>query len=156
MAPLFQWLQDVRQGYCCILPRFQVQTGIGTIGREARHFVDFLGEAGIKIWQVCPLGPTGFGDSPYQCFSAFAGNPYFIDLETLIGQGLLEQRDLTELNRTSGRSVDYGAQWILRWPVLKKAFRTFISEASRSIRLSLRRLKKQKKSGWILTPASSL
>ena len=94
MAPLFQWLQHRSAGVLLHPTSLPGSTGIGTIGREARHFVDFLAEAGMKTWQVCPLGPTGFGDSPYQCFSAFAGNPYFIDLETLIGQGLLKEHDL--------------------------------------------------------------
>ena len=70
--------------------------GIGTLGREAYRFVDQLVQAGQKYWQVLPVGPTSFGDSPYQSFSAFAGNPYFIDLDFLIGQGLLEE-GLSEL-----------------------------------------------------------
>jgi 4-alpha-glucanotransferase len=148
MAPLFQWLQDRAAGVLLHPTSLPGSTGIGTIGREARHFVDFLGEAGIKIWQVCPLGPTGFGDSPYQCFSAFAGNPYLIDLETLIGQGLLEQSDLTELHRLPADHVDYGAQWILRWPILKKAYRTFISEASRTDKTEFAAFKKAKKE-WL-------
>jgi 4-alpha-glucanotransferase len=148
MAPLFQWLRDRAAGVLLHPTSLPGSTGIGTVGREARHFVDFLGEAGIKIWQVCPLGPTGFGDSPYQCFSAFAGNPYFIDLETLIGQGLLEQRDLTELQRLPADRVDYGAQWILRWPILKKAYRTFVSEASRADKTEFAAFKKSKKE-WL-------
>ena len=57
--------------------------GIGGFSKEAYEFVDFLGESGQKIWQILPLGPTGYGDSPYQSFSTFAGNPYYIDLESL-------------------------------------------------------------------------
>ena len=82
----FNGFKTGQQACCCIPLRCLDSTGIGTFGREARHFVDFLAEAGMKYWQVCPLGPTGFGDSPYQCFSAFAGNPYFIDLETLLAK----------------------------------------------------------------------
>ena len=63
--------------------------GIGTLGREAYRFVDFLAEAGQSYWQILPIGPTGYGDSPYQSFSAFAGNPYFIDFDRLAQQGLL-------------------------------------------------------------------
>ena len=63
--------------------------GIGTLGREAYRFVDFLAEAGQSYWQILPIGPTGYGDSPYQSFSAFAGNPYFIDFDLLAQQGLL-------------------------------------------------------------------
>ena len=64
--------------------------GIGTMGREARAFVDFLVRAGQSCWQILPVCPTSFGDSPYQSFSTFAGNPYFIDLETLETRGLLK------------------------------------------------------------------
>ena len=63
--------------------------GIGCFGKEAFEFVDFLAQAGQKIWQILPLSPTGYGDSPYQSCSAFAGNPYFIDLDTLKEEGLL-------------------------------------------------------------------
>ena len=66
--------------------------GIGTLGKEAFAFADFLKEAGQKYWQVLPLGPTGLGDSPYSSFSTFAGNPYLIDLELLIEDGLLTKK----------------------------------------------------------------
>ena len=65
--------------------------GVGTMGREAFRFVDFLAAAGQKYWQLLPLGPTGFGDSPYSSYSSFAGNPYLIDLDLLIEEGLLTQ-----------------------------------------------------------------
>ena len=68
--------------------------GIGTFGSAAYRFVDFLKKAGQSYWQVLPLGPTGYGDSPYQSFSAFAGNPYFIDIQTLIQEGLLLREDV--------------------------------------------------------------
>ena len=63
--------------------------GIGAFSKEAREFVDMLQETGQHLWQILPLGPTGYGDSPYQSFSTFAGNPYFIDLEELTREGLL-------------------------------------------------------------------
>ena len=62
--------------------------GIGSLGKEAYKFVDFLKKANQKLWQIFPLGPTGYGDSPYQCFSTFAGNPYLIDFDLLIEQNL--------------------------------------------------------------------
>ena len=79
-----------------LLPLFSLpgEEGIGTMGKEARAFIDFLVETGNRVWQILPMGPTGYGDSPYQSFSAFAGNPYFIDLETLKEEGLLEEADL--------------------------------------------------------------
>ena len=67
--------------------------GIGGFSKEAYEFVDFLEESGQKIWQILPLGPTGYGDSPYQSFSTFAGNPYYIDLELLIEEGYLDYVD---------------------------------------------------------------
>src|SRR3981081_2274474 len=105
-------------------------TGIGTLGRVAFRFVDFLADAGMKYWQVCPLGPTGFGDSPYQCFSAFAGNPYLVDLEELVEEGFLEPNDLEPLRSLPETMVDYGAQWQLRWLVLQKAFEGFRRKAT--------------------------
>ena len=70
--------------------------GIGCFSKEAYEFVDQLKEGGQSYWQILPLGPTGFGDSPYQAFSAFAGNPYFIDLEQLVGEGLLTEDECEE------------------------------------------------------------
>ena len=61
--------------------------GVGTLGRQAYEFIDFLRRAGQRFWQILPIGPTGYGDSPYQSFSAFAANPYLIDLDLLIGEG---------------------------------------------------------------------
>ena len=68
--------------------------GIGELGPEALRFVDFLAETRQSIWQVLPLGPTGYGDSPYQCFSAFAGNPLLVSLDALAEEGLLSASDL--------------------------------------------------------------
>ena len=67
--------------------------GVGTMGAEARSFVDFLAQAGVAVWQILPLGPTSFGDSPYQSYSSFAGNPYLIDLDDLAAEGLLEKAE---------------------------------------------------------------
>ena len=75
---------------------FPGKYGIGTLGKEAYSFIDVLRDTGNKFWQVLPMGPTGFGDSPYQSFSAFAGNPYFVDLEALIEEGLLTEEDLED------------------------------------------------------------
>ena len=75
--------------------------GVGELGREAVAFLDFLAETGQTVWQVLPLGPTGYGDSPYQCFSAFAGNPILVSLERLRDQGLLDDVDLTDIIGTN-------------------------------------------------------
>ena len=72
--------------------------GIGTIGKEARKFADFLKAAGQTIWQILPAGPTSYGDSPYQSFSTYAGNPYMIDLDTLCDEGLLTKAQIEEFD----------------------------------------------------------
>lgn len=97
--------------------------GIGTLGKEAFAFIDFLKQAGQKYWQMLPLGPTGFGDSPYQSFSSFAGNPYFIDLDLLIDDGLLSKEEVCGIcwGKDSKR-VDYEKIYQYREVVLKKAF----------------------------------
>src|SRR5687767_15911449 len=82
--------------------------GIGDLGPNAFEFVDFLADAKQTFWQVLPLGPTGYGDSPYQCFSAFAGNPLLVSPEFLVRDGLLTADDLASVHYPGGR-VDYGA-----------------------------------------------
>lgn len=96
--------------------------GIGEIGHEALHFVDWLVSAGQSIWQVLPLGPTGFGDSPYQCFSAFAGNPYIISLDLLVENGLLDEDQLVPLRSLQQERVPYGDVIPLKLSLLKNAF----------------------------------
>ena len=94
-----------------LLPIFSLPAkyGMGTFSKQAYEFVDFLVEAGQKIWQILPLGPTSYGDSPYQSFSTFAGNPYFIDLEQLIELGYIVQEDCEGVNfGTNPEYVDYG------------------------------------------------
>lgn len=102
--------------------------GIGELGKEAYRFVDFLQRAGIGVWQVLPLGPTGYGDSPYQCLSSFAGNPLLIDLDLLCEQGDLPRRALEELPRDSGDRIDY--QRVRQWkePLLLEAAARFLDE----------------------------
>lgn len=100
--------------------------GIGTLGREAREFVDRLRMSGQTYWQILPVSPTGFGDSPYQTFSTFAGNPYFIDFDDLHHEGLLSGSALDMCNALFGSetdSVDYYAQYAGRPQVLQLAFR---------------------------------
>src|SRR4051794_28487521 len=83
--------------------------GIGDLGPEAYRFVDLLKECGQRYWQILPLGPTGYGDSPYQAFSAFAGNPLLISPERLAADGLLNSGELQALRGPATKRVDYGA-----------------------------------------------
>ncbi len=97
--------------------------GIGTMGKDAYDFVDFLHDGGQTYWQVLPLGQTGFGDSPYQCFSVAAGNPYFIDLDTLADMGLLTEQDLRDADvETTPDRVDFAALAETRLDILWRAF----------------------------------
>ena len=100
--------------------------GIGTMGKEARKFADFLKKAGQKYWQILPLCPTSYGDSPYQSFSSFAGNPYFIDLEYLCKEKLLTKKECESFSwGTNPQYVDYGQMYVSRYPLLKKAYDRF-------------------------------
>ena len=108
-----------------IMPIFSLPSpyGIGTFGKAAYDFVDFLSKASIRYWQLLPLGQTSYGDSPYQSFSSFAGNPYFIDLDMLIEDGLLSESDLENINFGQSNSyVDYAIQYNIRYRILEKAF----------------------------------
>ena len=96
--------------------------GIGTLGKAAYDFADFLAEAGQHYWQMLPLGPTSYGDSPYQSFSTFAGNPYFIDPDLLVEDGLLTKQEVKAYRWGSDpRHVDYGAVYNSRLKLLSKA-----------------------------------
>ncbi len=97
--------------------------GIGTMGESAYRFVDFLRAAGQSYWQLLPLGPTSYGDSPYSSFSTFAGNPYYIDLDLLVSQGLLEREELRGIDWGGDpQRVDYGRIYEHRFSVLRRAF----------------------------------
>jgi 4-alpha-glucanotransferase len=100
--------------------------GIGSIGSEAFEFIDFLERAGQKLWQICPIGPTGYGNSPYQSFSAFAGNPYLISLEKLRDAGLLDDSDLETELTFDENNVEYERAIKFRLPKLRKAVLNFI------------------------------
>ena len=118
-----------------LLPLFSLpgEEGIGTMGKEARAFIDFLAETGNRVWQILPMGPTGYGDSPYQSFSAFAGNPYFIDLEMLKEEGLLEEADLEkERFKESKEKISYGLLYELKHKILRKAYENWLSKGGKS------------------------
>ena len=132
-----------------LMPVFSLpgRYGIGSLGKAAYDFIDVLCDTGNKIWQVLPMGPTGFGDSPYQSFSAFAGNPYFVDLDTLIEEGLLDEKELDdpeEFDFGDGRAlkinvnagsvqssvdsperVNYGKLYVSKNKALKLAYKNY-------------------------------
>ena len=98
--------------------------GIGTFSKSAYDFVDILKAAGQKFWQILPLGPTGYGDSPYQSFSTYAGNPYFIDLDQLVKEGLLSEKECESYDfGTNRRHIDYGKIYKSRFLILQKAYK---------------------------------
>ena len=119
--------------------------GIGTMGKSAFQFVDFLAAAGQKYWQLLPLGPTSYGDSPYQSFSTFAGNPYFIDLDLLVKDKLLKPAELK--NRDWGSDparVDYGRIYENRFAVLRLAFERGAERCAEEIAAF-----RQENAGWL-------
>lgn len=116
--------------------------GIGDLGPECRRFLDWMQEAGLGIWQVLPLGPTGFGDSPYQCFSAFAGNPLLVSPEELVADGLLFEADLHSPHFPQNR-VDYGP--VIEWKthLLRLVFSRFQKSGSPSMHKEFDAFKKR-------------
>ena len=109
--------------------------GIGTMGDAAFRFVDLLVDLKQKYWQILPIGPTSFGDSPYQAMSAFAGNPYLIDLDELVRQGLLTREEIRCYNWGNDEStIDYAALFENRYRILKQAFERFDQRDSQFIK----------------------
>ena len=103
--------------------------GIGTLGAAAREFVDFLEAGGQSCWQLLPVGPTSYGDSPYQSFSSYAGNPYFIDLDELALEGLLLPEEYQGIQwGEDPERVDYGLLYQERFPVLRTAVGRLLAE----------------------------
>jgi len=127
-APLFNWLDHRAAGVLLHPTSLPGPHGIGTLGAQAGHFLDFLVQAGFGYWQVCPLGATGYGNSPYQSFSAFAGNPYLIDLEALVSAGLVQRAELATLDALPQDRVDFGAIWKHKWPALFAAAERYLKK----------------------------
>ncbi|MFP4377544.1 MAG: 4-alpha-glucanotransferase [Spirochaetales bacterium] len=131
-------LSEPRSAGILLHPTSLPGKSIGSFGPEAHRFLEFMIAAGQRLWQVCPLGPTGYGDSPYQCFSAFAGNPLLIGLEPLVALGYLDADALADAPDTGNR-VDYGA--VIPWKnaVLKQSYARFEQHATNSDRAKLER-----------------
>ncbi|MEA5417766.1 4-alpha-glucanotransferase [Spirulina sp. CCNP1310] len=104
--------------------------GIGDLGQEAYRFVDFLVESGQQVWQVLPLGPTGYGNSPYLCYSALAGNPLLINLEWLVAEKLLAASDFDHLPMFNAIKADYEGAIAIKIPLLHKASQNFVTKAT--------------------------
>ncbi len=117
--------------------------GIGTLGQAARDFIDFLSKAKQRYWQVLPLGPTGFADSPYQCFSAHAGNPNMIDLDELVKEKWLDPAMLLQSPRFNQDQVDFDKVQKFRAPLLKMAYRRFTEYMDPAIKLGFRNFLKE-------------
>ncbi|MEO6005475.1 MAG: 4-alpha-glucanotransferase [Opitutus sp.] len=120
-APLFNWLTERMAGVLVHPTSLPSPYGIGAFDQEAINLLEFFAQAGIRAWQVCPLGPTGYGDSPYQCFSAFAGNPYLIDPGALVRAGLLTSVQVEPLRKLGTDRVDFGALYQSKLPLLFEA-----------------------------------
>lgn len=132
-TPLFNWLNERSAGVLLHVSSLPSDTGIGNLGASAYRWIDFLQASGLSIWQICPLGPTGYGDSPYQCFSAFAGNPYFIDFEPLLSAGLISPEEYGKLAGLPCDRVDYGALYVTLWPLLRTAYARFRKSKSKQV-----------------------
>lgn len=119
-----------RAGILLAISSIPSEYGIGGFTREAYEFVDFMSESGQSLWQILPLGPTGYGDSPYQSFSTFAGNPYYIDLNDFIDRGWLSKKECAEYKVANPEYVDYEAIYNSRFALLRKAYEKSDIEAN--------------------------
>lgn len=125
------WLRGRTSGVLLHVSSLPGSYGIGKLGVAARRFVDFLASSGCRYWQICPVGPTGYGDSPYQSFSSFAGNPYFIDLEPLLEVGYIEPETLRELAALDPAWVDYGVLYERMGEILAAVHRAYLAAPER-------------------------
>lgn len=129
-TPPSTWLTTRSAGVLAHVSSLPGDFGIGNVGAGGRAFVDFLAQTGVRYWQICPIGPTGYGDSPYQLFSANAGNPYFIDLGELKAGGLLTASEIAPLRNLPATHVDYGWLYADFWRVLALAADRFLKSSA--------------------------
>ena len=122
--------------------------GIGDLGPEAFAFADFLVSSGQSLWQVLPLGPTGYGDSPYACYSAFAGNTLLVSPEKLVEDGLLGKKDLASIPHVQGERVDYAAVHKSKELVLHQALAGFRKTTDTKLRIAFETFR-QRYSSWL-------
>lgn len=133
LSPLWNWLDQRAAGVLLHPTALPGSGGIGTLDHHVDDFLEFLSAADFRYWQICPLGPTGYGDSPYQCFSSFAGNPYLIDLEPLIAAGLLAPAAVEPLRRLNPERVDFGALYTTKRPLLFAAHAAWTADKTRPL-----------------------
>ncbi len=119
------WLKSRSSGVLLHVTSLPGEFGIGNLGQVSRDFIDFLDDSGFRFWQICPVGPTGYGDSPYQVFSSSAGNPYLIDWQTLIDTGIIFQEDLSCLITKPDGDVNYGHLYEFFYNVAEIAYSNF-------------------------------
>ncbi|MDP0500041.1 MAG: 4-alpha-glucanotransferase [Verrucomicrobiota bacterium JB022] len=131
--PLFSWLTQRAAGALLHPTALPSEQGVGVLGGAAYEFIDLLRAARMTYWQVLPLGPTGYGDSPYQSFSAFAGNPYLIDLQALVENGLLKTEELQPLRELPRGRVDYAGLYERKWSILSLAYERFKGQHSDTV-----------------------
>src|SRR3954468_15910186 len=148
-APLFNWLDERAAGVLVHPTSLPSPNGIGAFDESVDALLEFLAQAGMRYWQVCPLGPTGFGDSPYQCFSSFAGNPYLADLTGLVRAGLLTDSALGSLGSLNPERVDFGALYERKWPLLFAAHETWRRDSKRPLPYGDFAAFRQKNASWL-------
>src|SRR5687767_13700144 len=132
-SPLFEWLDHRAAGVLLHPSSLPSPFGIGAFDDAAKQFLEFLADGGFHYWQLCPLGPTGYGDSPYQCFSSFAGNPYFIDPAALVDAGLLTEAAVQGLRGLSPDRVDFGGLYQRKLPLLFSAHAAWRRDPTRPL-----------------------
>ncbi len=119
------WLESRSSGVLLHVTSLPGEFGIGNLGRSSREFIDFLHEAGFRFWQICPVGPTGYGDSPYQVFSSSAGNPYLIDWQSIVEVGILNLDELAPLRCHPDDNINYGHLFDHFYSVAQIAYSNF-------------------------------
>jgi len=124
------WLQNRAAGAFLHITSLPSSTGIGNLGESAIAYLSFLKEAVFRFWQMCPVGPTGYGDSPYQVFSSFAGNPYLIDWRPIEGKGLITDSELQILRELPDEYIDYGNLYKRFFPLARKSHERFLRNPS--------------------------
>lgn len=148
-TPLFHWLGHRAAGVLVHPTALPSGLGVGVFDEAVDQLLAFLVQARMKYWQVCPLGPTGYGDSPYQCFSSFAGNPYLIDLVALVRMGLLDEKSLDPLRALSATKVDFGALYTLKRPLLFLAHARWLEQSKNSLPFGNFTAFQKKQSAWL-------